>query len=577
MANLDFCRYFALFFIGVLPYSNATKIDSYDFIVVGGGTAGCVAAGRLSENGKFNVLLLEAGGVPIDDMDIPAFAPTFQVDPEWTFQYKSVPQTNASLAYNGIVNIPLGRVLGGTSSLNYMFFNRGSPKDFDNWARIADDPSWNYSNMLQHFKKSEDYAGEFPPTDQHGIGGPILITNQSYAPGLETWLEAGIALNYSVADPNGPQKISFTPIEYNKRAGRRISSYTAFIKPFENSRSNLKVVTRAYATELVMEGNKAVGVKYNNSNNEIISVYATKEVIVSAGAYGSPMLLMKSGIGPKEVLESSGIPLIKELPVGNNLQDHPIVPIQLIINNKSLLFDPVRDLTPENLELYQREGVGPYTTTAGLFAQAYVASTVATAEGEEDWADIQFSMYAQTFLTGLPDVNLGSWEAPIFAYPYLGRQKSRGTVKLDPTNINNQPLIDFNFLSDPRDFQITIDSIQMTMKIMEETVPYRFLGARYPPVPLTVCQHLHFRSEEYWECYVKQMLVGGNHPVGTCKMGVSTDPEAVVDSKLRVIGIDGLRVVDASIMPVITNANVQAAIFAIGEKGADEILKEWDR
>ncbi|CAL8122606.1 unnamed protein product [Orchesella dallaii] len=508
-------------------------------------------------------------------MDVPAFAPTFQVDPEWTFQYKSVPQANASLAYNGVINIPLGRALGGTSSINYMFFNRGSPKDFDNWANIAGDPSWNYSNMLQYFKKSENYAGQFPPTDQHGIGGPIMITNQSYAPGLDTWLEAGEALGYPISDPNGPQIISFTPIEYNKRSGRRVSSYTAFIKPFENTRSNLQVVTRAHVTELIMEGNKAVGVKYNNSN-EIISVYATKEVILSAGAYGSPMLLQKSGIGPRDVLENAGITQIKDLPVGENLQDHPIVPIQLIINNKSLLFDPERDLTPENLELYQREGVGPYTTTAGLFAQAFVASTVATAEGEADWSDIQFSMYAQTFLTGLPDVSLGSWEAPIFAYPYLGRQKSRGTVKLDPTNINNQPLIDFNFLSDPRDFQITIDAIQMTMKIMEETVPYRFLGARYPPVPLTVCQDLHFRSEEYWECYVKQMLVGGNHPVGTCKMGIPADPETVVDSKLRVVGIDGLRVVDASIMPVITNANIQAAIFAIAEKGADEILKDWN-
>lgn len=241
---------------------------------------------------------------------------------------------------------------------------------------------------------------------------------------------------------------------------------------------------------------------------------------------------MKSGIGPKRVLDDAGIPQLMELPVGENLQDHPIVPVQLIINNKTLLFDPERDLTEENLEYYRLHGEGPYTTTAGLFAQSFVTSTVAIAEGESDWADIQFSMYAQTFLTGLPNTTLGTWEAPIYAYPYLARQKSKGTVKLDPENpLNGQPLIDFNYLSDPRDVQITVDAMKMTMKILEETPAYMFIGARYPPVALERCNQLQFRSDEYWRCYVKEMLIGGNHPVGTCKMGRGAeDKEAVVDT-----------------------------------------------
>ncbi|CAL8117908.1 unnamed protein product [Orchesella dallaii] len=556
--------------------------DTFDFIVVGGGTGGCAVASRLSENGQYSVLLLEAGGVPKPELDVPALVS--QNLEGYIKPYQSVPQRNAGLQTNGVIPFMIGNTLGGSSSVNGMFFNRGSPYDFDNWANITNDPSWSYSSLLPYFKRAENYAGGFP-SDQHGFSGPISVSRARYAPGLERWFRAGRELGYSVADPNGPQKISFTPVEFAQRRGRRVSSYTGYIKPFIASRTNLRVITNAEVSQIVFEGNRAVGVRYVlNSTRGVNSGYARaqKEVILSAGVIESPALLMKSGIGPKRVLDAAKIRQIKELPVGQKFQDQISVNLNMIINNKSEIVDLERDLTPAAWRIYNRDGDGPYTSFEGMFGQAFLRSSVRTSDKIRAWPDLHLffansNSNQDIGVNTRPElgegVQLADWETSIQLTVYLGRPKSSGTITLNPQNASGPPLIDFNFLSHPEDMEVLLNGIKMMLKIYEETAAYRGIGARYPPNPLPACQHFKFRSDEYWRCYIRQRTVAGIHAGGSCRMGSGPqDKDAVVDSNLRVMGIEGLRIVDGSVMPIVTNTNNHAAVYAIAEKASDMIL-----
>ncbi|ODN02502.1 Oxygen-dependent choline dehydrogenase [Orchesella cincta] len=384
-------------------------------------------------------------------------------------------------------------------------------------------------------------------------------------------MRGGQELGYQIKDPNGPQQVSFGPIEFSRRFGRRATSFTEYIRPILNSRRNLRIVTNARVSKVIFEGNRAVGVQYTISGRRSPSrVRARKEVILSAGTYGSSTLLMRSGIGPRGLLRKAGIPLLKELPVGENFQEHPVVPLQFIINNKSLALDRQRDLTPENYQLYLRRGIGPFSSVAGYSGQAFLASSVATNEGYPGWPDIQLALSAVNApMEPFKNVRLGPTETPILVFLYLAREKSRGTVKLDTSNVNGMPLIDFNYLEDPRDEQVLLEAIRFTMNFLENTTAFKSVGARYLRNPLPACSKFRFRSEEYWSCYMRQTIIQGNHPSSTCSMNT------VVDSSLRVIGMKGLRVVDGSVMPVITNTNLQAAIYGIAEKISEDILRVW--
>lgn len=237
-----------------------------------------------------------------------------------------------------------------------MWVNRGSPYDYDNWARLTGDSSWKYSNLLRFFKKMESYKGLFP-SDQHGYSGPITITRPRYAPALNDTLEAGRFLGFPTADANGPQRISLTPVEYSMRFGRRISSYEAYIRP-NLGRRNLNVMTDAEVERILFKGNRATGVVYTSASGQSVTVNARKEVIVSAGVVNSPVILMRSGIGPRDVLRKVGIPIVKELPVGRNAHDHCAIWIRFILRNSSEVFSSQRDLTPENFRYYKQFGDG---------------------------------------------------------------------------------------------------------------------------------------------------------------------------------------------------------------------------
>ncbi|ODM93389.1 Glucose dehydrogenase [FAD, quinone] [Orchesella cincta] len=479
-------------------------------------------------------------------------------------------------------------LLGGTSSINYMHFNRGSPRDYDAWANASGDPSWNYYNMLPFLKRIETYAGEYK-SDQHSYYGPVLISRPQYAPGLDYWLEAGRQLGYRVRDPNGPQKESFTKIEFSKLLGRRGSSYTAYITPIIASLPNLVILTNVNATKILLKGKKAVGVKFETklTNSTVLEdvVYAKKEIIISAGTYGSPVLLMRSGIGPKDVLEAAKIPVLHELPVGNNLHNHVSMDMDFLINTSTAVIDPARDYTAENMALFNQTGDGPFSSSGGGTGQAFVVSSVAKSEGEGDWPDIHFTMahstesyLAGTGNGGAPAMDFtNSTEVPMAIEAFVSRPKSRGTIKLDPANPFGPPLIDPMHLSDPRDLQIALEAAKESIRIMETTKSYAKLGAKFNvTAPLPACANFTMRSDDFFKCYITQLSSTGCHPVGSCKMGQATnDTTAVVDPQLRVIGIDRLRIVDASVMPNIVNANTQVAVYAIAERAAQLIIQDW--
>ena len=258
------------------------------------------------------------------------------------------------------------------------------------WAERTGDSSWNYENLLPYFKKIEDYSGDFP-SDQHGFGGPIPVTRPNYGPGLKTLYEAAESLGYTIADPNGPQRVGFSPADRSIRRGRRVSSFTGYIRPLLGLRSNLKIVTNARARRIIFEGNRAVGVIFNLNNTinghvtEMI-VRARKEIIVSSGTIESPTLLLKSGIGPKEVLQENRITPVKYLPVGENLHDQAAIRLQFLVNTNSPaeVFISARDLSPENFELYNATGEGPYSVQSGRYGQAFYASKNAVREGNGD-------------------------------------------------------------------------------------------------------------------------------------------------------------------------------------------------
>ncbi|OXA48940.1 Oxygen-dependent choline dehydrogenase [Folsomia candida] len=272
----------------------------FDFIVVGSGSAGGVIANRLSESGKFQVALLEAGGDPTALNDIPYFMTDNLNHPETDWVYRTVPQNDSSqsLRDNSII-LNRGKSLGGTSNLNYMVYMRGNPKDFDNWANLTQDEGWSYENLLPYFKKSENYQGNFKNESFHGTGGPLTISTSDFAPLLRPWLEAAKEMGFHVEDPNAMQSKGFSQVENTIKNGKRCSVYEAFIKP-ALTRENLKVIRYAHVTRVNLdENNAATGVTYVRHGKEV-TIHARNEVIVSAGAIGSPQLLMLSGIGSDE-------------------------------------------------------------------------------------------------------------------------------------------------------------------------------------------------------------------------------------------------------------------------------------
>ncbi|CAL8071334.1 unnamed protein product [Orchesella dallaii] len=429
--------------------------ETFDFVIVGGGTAGCALARRLSDSGEHSVLVLEAGILPHLDLDVPALVPNFLSNDKYVRTY-SIPQEDGR-----IMEYKVGRTLGGGSSVSAMIFNRGHPNDYNTWAEITGDRSWRYENLLKYFKRTENYDGIYP-SNQHGRDGPITVTSSKYVPLLDEWLGAGQFLGYPVADPNGPQTISFCPVEYAKRLGRHVSSYTGYLKPVLGLRPNLKVVLEAEARKIIFRRNQAVGVQFRSNTDGIPSdnvVYARKEVILSAGAIETPALLMKSGIGPKHVLEAARIRPIKYLNVGQNLQDHIATPLDIVINNRSLAFIEENNLNPQTWKDYNETGDGPYASYGGIGGQAFISTT--SQGNQTNIPNIQLFHLGSPKIAGLfeekLEIHKAEWEVNTMIFAELTNPSSRGSVTLNVTHVNSSPLIDFQYFTNPADLEIMID------------------------------------------------------------------------------------------------------------------------
>jgi choline dehydrogenase len=523
--------------------------STFDYIIVGAGSAGCVLANRLSEDSNCRVLLLEAGGE--DDaatIRTPALFSQLQ-DSAYDWSDRTVPQQHM----NGRrIYIPQGKVLGGSSSINYMIYIRGHRNDYDHWASLGN-TGWSYDDVLPYFIKSE--ANETFADRYHGRSGPLAVSSHpKLSPVTERYLaaaqEAGIAFN---ADSNGERQEGCGPLQRNITGGSRSSTAAAYLNP-ARTRPNLTVISHAQATKLLFADNRVSGVQYLRFGITE-QAHADAEVILSGGAFRSPQLLMLSGLGPASELEKLGIDVRVDLPeVGKNLQDHIHARVRCELT-QPLTFAPL----PDGDKIAATRAYD-YSRTGPLASNFLEAGAFVNSRPDVTHPDLQLFLFGN-LTPEYPEAGSSNRHG-IALTAYVNRPRSTGEITLSSADPLDRPRIDPRYFSDPDDLRCLVEGVRWNLKILYGHPFDDIRGVELSP-------GITIRDDAGLEDFVRRTASTTWHPTTTCRMG--TDATAVVDPALRVNGVKGLRVVDASIMPSIVSGNTNAPVIMIAEKAADLI------
>jgi choline dehydrogenase len=527
--------------------------ETYDYVIVGAGSAGCAMTYRLSEDGRNSVCVLEYGGSdrgPLIQMPSALSYPMNMSLYNWGFETEPEPQLGGRR-----LATPRGKVVGGSSSINGMVYVRGHAKDFDTWEEMGA-KGWGFRHVLPYFKRQEtSHGGE---DGWRGTSGPVHVkrghlTNPLYAAFIEAGREAGYPVT---ADYNGHQQEGFGPMEMTVHNGIRWSAANAYLRPALKT-GKLRLMTHALAHRILLDGRRAVGVEFD-VRGKLRQVRARREVIIAASAINSPKLLQMSGIGAPETLKAAGVEVVHALPgVGENLQDHLEIYFQIRSREPVTLYSQLNLISKGMIGaewLLLKTGLG---STNHFESCGFIRSGVGV-----EYPDIQYHFLpAAMRYDGTAAFNDHGFQVHVGPM----RSKSRGFVRIRSTDPREPPRILFNYLSHPDDLPEWRRAVRLTREIFRQPAMQRYAAEEIQPGAVV-------ESDAEIDAFIRQHCESAYHPCGTCRMGAADDPMAVVDPECRVIGIEGLRVADSSIMPQVTNGNLNAPSLMIGEKASDLIL-----
>jgi choline dehydrogenase len=523
----------------------------YDYVIIGGGSAGCVLANRLTENGKFNVALFEAGkSSDIWKVKMPLAILYTMHDPKYNWKYYSEPEPHL---HNRKLFCPRGKMIGGCSAHNGMVYVRGNPNDYERWASFGLE-NWSYEKVLPYFKKIETWS---EGKNQYRGDNGLLPVNQSknknplFKAFINSASEAGYEIN---TDMNGKHQEGFGMYDVTINKGERASVSKHYLDPAKK-RKNLTIFTNSFVEKIIFEGKKAIGIEVK-IKNKIEKVFVNKEVVLSGGSINSPQLLLLSGVGPAEHLKEKGIKVNHELQgVGRNLQDHLETYIQQECKTPDTLYSYVNKFN------MLRIGIQWFLNRSGPCSTSFLeAGGFAKSSPERKYPNIQFHFFPSFVINhGLVEPDRHGYQ--LHASP--NHPKSRGSVTLNTSNPYDYPKILFNYLEHEDDLKQTIEAIEVARKILEQNSMKPFAGEETGP-------GLNIQTHELYEEYIRSKAETAYHPSCTLKMGI--DEMAVVDEKLKVHGLENLRVVDASVMPEITSGNLNAPTLMIAERASEFIL-----